>query len=45
MSSFRRRSGWTLVGTALLLHLPTVFAFSRQPARLAAFTVIPIWLW
>jgi endonuclease/exonuclease/phosphatase (EEP) superfamily protein YafD len=45
MSSLRRRSGWTLVGLSLLLHLFTVFCFARQPDRFAAFTVLPIWLW
>ncbi len=45
MSTFRRSAGWTLVGLALLLHLLTVYAFSRQPDRLAAFTVLPIWVW
>ncbi len=45
MSIFTRRLGWTLVGTSLLLHLFTVYCFSRQPDRFAAFTVMPIWLW
>jgi endonuclease/exonuclease/phosphatase (EEP) superfamily protein YafD len=45
MSSLRLITGWTLVGLSLLLHLFTVYAFSRQPDRLAAFTVLPIWLW
>jgi endonuclease/exonuclease/phosphatase (EEP) superfamily protein YafD len=45
MSSLRRRTGWTLVGLSLALHLVTVFCFSRQPDRFAAFTVLPIWLW
>lgn len=45
MSSLRRRTGWTLVGLSLGLHLLTVFCFSRQPDRLAAFTVLPIWVW
>lgn len=44
-SRFRRRAGWFLIGLSLLLHLLTVFAFARQPDRLAAFTVVPIWLW
>jgi endonuclease/exonuclease/phosphatase (EEP) superfamily protein YafD len=45
MSSFTRRLGWTLVILSLLLHIFTVYCFSRQPDRFAAFTVIPIWLW
>ena len=45
MSSLRRRSGWTLVGLSLALHLFTVFCFARQPDRFAAFTVLPIWVW
>lgn len=44
-SRFHRRAGWFLIGLSLLLHLLTVFAFARQPDRLAAFTVVPIWLW
>ena len=44
-SRFRRRAGWILVGLSLLLHLVTVFAFSRQPDGMAAFTVMPIWAW
>ncbi|TAE77230.1 MAG: hypothetical protein EAZ84_04990 [Verrucomicrobia bacterium] len=44
-SRFRRRFGWILIGLSLALHLLTVFAFARQPDRLAAFTVIPIWMW
>jgi len=45
MPSFTRRFGWTLVGISLLLHIFTVYCFSRQPDRFAAFTVMPIWLW
>ena len=45
MSSLRRRTGWTLVGLSLALHLFTVFCFARQPDRFAAFTVLPIWVW
>jgi endonuclease/exonuclease/phosphatase (EEP) superfamily protein YafD len=44
-SRFRRRAGWSLVGFSLLLHLLTVYAYARQPAGLAAFTVMPIWIW
>ena len=44
-SRFRRRTGWLLIGLSLLLHLLTIFAFSRQPDKLAAFTVVPIWIW
>ena len=45
MSSLSRRLGWTLVVASLLLHILTVYCFSRQPDRFAAFTVMPIWLW
>ncbi|MEO5915694.1 MAG: endonuclease/exonuclease/phosphatase family protein [Luteolibacter sp.] len=45
MSSFSRRLGWTLVVISLLLHIFTVYCYSRQPDRFAAFTVMPIWLW
>ncbi|MDB6076761.1 MAG: hypothetical protein JWO82_508 [Akkermansiaceae bacterium] len=41
----RRNAGWLLVGLSLALHLFTVFAYSRQPDRLAAFTVMPVWVW
>lgn len=34
-----------LVSASLGFHLVTVAIFSRQPDRLAAFTVIPIWIW
>jgi endonuclease/exonuclease/phosphatase family metal-dependent hydrolase len=44
-SRFRRRAGWLLIGLSLLLHLVTIYAFSRQPDRLAAFTIVPIWAW
>lgn len=44
-SRFRRRAGWSLVGLSLLLHLLTIYAYSRQPDALAAFTVMPIWAW
>ncbi|WP_035602464.1 endonuclease/exonuclease/phosphatase family protein [Haloferula sp. BvORR071] len=44
-SRFRRRAGWSLVGLSLLLHILTVYAFSRQPEFLAAYTVMPIWVW
>ena len=45
MSSISRRLGWILVAISLLLHVFTVYCFSRQPDRFAAFTVMPIWLW
>ena len=45
MTNVRRQLGWTLVASSLALHLLTVFAFARQPDRLAAFTVMPIWVW
>jgi endonuclease/exonuclease/phosphatase (EEP) superfamily protein YafD len=41
----RRRIGWIMVVLSLALHLVTVYCFTRQPDRLAAFTVMPIWLW
>jgi len=41
----RRQLGWTLVASSVALHLITVFAFARQPDRLAALTVMPIWVW
>lgn len=44
-SRFRRRAGWTLIGCSLLLHMVTVYAFAEQPDKLAAFTVMPIWVW
>jgi len=44
-SRFRRRAGWSLVGFSLLLHLLTVFAFTRRPDFLAAYTIMPIWVW
>ncbi|GAA5482442.1 endonuclease/exonuclease/phosphatase family protein [Haloferula sargassicola] len=40
-----RRFGWLLIGVSLALHFITVFAYYRQPAALAAFTVMPIWVW
>lgn len=42
---FTRRTGWLLVILSLALHLLTIFAFARQPDKLAAFTVMPIWVW
>ncbi len=41
----RRRIGWTMVVLSLALHLLTLYCFTRQPDRFAAFTVMPIWLW
>ncbi len=45
MSLRSRRLGWILVAISLLLHLFTVYSYARQPDAVAAFTVIPIWLW
>lgn len=45
MHTLRHRLGWALVGLSLALHLFTVYCYSRQPDTLAAFTVLPIWLW
>ena len=44
-STLTRRSGWALVAASLALHFLTVLAFARQPDLLAAFTVLPIWIW
>ncbi len=44
-ATFTRRTGWLLVGLSLALHAVTVYAYARQPDRLAAFTVMPIWVW
>jgi endonuclease/exonuclease/phosphatase (EEP) superfamily protein YafD len=41
----RRRLGWTWLGLSFALLLLTIFAYVRQPDRMAAFTVMPIWLW
>jgi hypothetical protein len=45
ITNVRRQLGWTLVISSFLLHVLTVYAFARQPDRLAAFTVMPIWVW
>lgn len=42
---FSRWTGWLLVALSLALHLVTIYTYSRQPDRLAAFTVMPIWIW
>jgi endonuclease/exonuclease/phosphatase (EEP) superfamily protein YafD len=42
---FRRYSGWLLVLMSLALHAVTIFCYSRQPDSLAAFTVVPLWIW
>ena len=44
-SRIKRRLGWILIGSSLALHFVTVLAYSRQPDSLAAFTVVPLWLW
>lgn len=44
-SHIRRRLGWTWGSLSFVLLLLTVFAYLRQPDRLAAFTVMPIWVW
>jgi endonuclease/exonuclease/phosphatase (EEP) superfamily protein YafD len=44
-STLRRTAGRTLAGLSLLLLAATGFAFLRQPDALAAFTVVPLWLW
>lgn len=45
MSGTRRAVGWTLVIGSLLMHAFTVWTFAKQPDSLAAFTVLPIWVW
>lgn len=45
MSTLSRSLGYIVVGLSLLLQLFTVYTFSLQPDRFAAFTVMPIWLW
>ncbi|MFD2257753.1 endonuclease/exonuclease/phosphatase family protein [Luteolibacter algae] len=45
MSGTRRAIGWSLVGCSLFLHIITVWCYARQPDSLAAFTVLPIWIW
>lgn len=40
-----RWTGWLLVALSLALHLVTLYTYSRQPDRFAAFTVMPIWVW
>ena len=42
---FRRYSGWLLVLLSFFFHIFTVYCFSKQPDRLAAFTVLPLWFW
>lgn len=44
-SPFVRRLGWLLVGGSVALHFLTVVAYYRQPDSLAAFTVMPFWVW
>ncbi len=44
-STAARRIGWLLIGASLALHFLTVVAFARQPDVLAAYTVMPIWVW
>jgi len=45
MLTFRRSLGWILVIGSLLFCSVTIYAFYKHPDRLAAFTVMPIWLW
>lgn len=44
-STAARYAGWLLIGASLALHSLTVIAFARQPDALAAYTVMPIWVW
>lgn len=41
----RRYLGWSLVGSSLVLHILTVWCYSRLPDKMAAFTVMPMWFW
>lgn len=41
----RRIAGWLLLGCSVILLAVAGVAFIRQPDRLAALTVIPIWVW
>jgi len=41
----RRRLGWILLGFSWMLCAITVRAFTARPDFLAAFTVVPVWLW
>ncbi len=45
MPRTRKALGWSLVGASLLTHAFTVWCYARQPDSLAAFTVLPLWLW
>lgn len=45
MSKTWRGIGWCFVGASLLTHIVTVWAYSKQPDSLAAFTVLPFWFW
>lgn len=44
-SFFTRSTGWLLLASSIGLFLFTVFAYHQQPDALAAFTVIPPWIW
>lgn len=44
-SAAARHIGWLLILASLVLHFITVVAFARQPDSLAAYTVMPIWVW
>jgi endonuclease/exonuclease/phosphatase (EEP) superfamily protein YafD len=44
-STAARVTGWLLIGGSVALHFLTVVAFARQPDALAAYTVMPIWVW
>lgn len=41
----RTRLGWLLGAGSLASLLVTVFCYWRQPDRVAAFTLMPIWVW
>lgn len=44
-SRITRRLGWILIAASIALHIVTVVAYARQPDLLAAFTVVPLWVW
>lgn len=45
MSKTRRAIGWIFVAGSLLLHGFTVWCYAKQPDSMAAFTVLPFWVW
>jgi len=45
VTCIRRRLGWILLGFSAVLCALTAGAFTLRPDFLAAFTVVPVWLW